>query len=59
MSVFRVTKQFKEDFDLVAKHYQLEECGELNEVKEHVRNHLADAMVSFAAMAAEIRNGGC
>lgn len=56
MSNFRVTKQFAEDFELVAEHYGLKKYGEYEEAKQAARNDLEAAQVSFAAMAREIKN---
>ena len=54
-SEIKVTKQFAQDFILVAKHYMLEELGEIEEAKKAARNDMANAEISYRAMADEIR----
>lgn len=56
MSISKVTKQFANDFELVAEHYGLNELGEYEEAKQAARHDLEVAQVSFAAMAHEIKN---
>lgn len=51
----KATRQFSEDFELVAAHYRLKELGEYDEAKRAARNDLEAAQVSFAAMAQEIK----
>jgi hypothetical protein len=51
------TKQFIVDFMMVSSHYMLAELGELEAAKECARNDMANAEISYAAMAAEIING--
>ena len=50
-----VTEQFVDDFDTVAKHYRLADLGELESAKACARADLANAIPTYAAMAAEIR----
>lgn len=51
----RVSKQFKADFDLVARHFNLAELGELEDAKDAVRRDPEGAMACFAAMGADLR----
>ena len=50
-----VPREFAADFELVAAHYLLAECGELEAAKDAARSDLDSATVTFAALAAEIR----
>jgi hypothetical protein len=50
-----VTKQFSDDFALVAAHYKLAELGELEEAKATARADLESAIVCFAAMAERLK----
>lgn len=54
-SEVKVTKQFQQDFMLVAKHYMLEELGELETAKQAARGDMENAEICYAAMAKEIR----
>lgn len=52
----RVSREFKQNFDLVARYYGLAEAGELEEAKEAVRRNPESAVICFAAMAQWVRN---
>ncbi len=52
-----VPKQFIEDFELVATHYNLKELGEYYQAKDAARSNLESAITTFAAIAKEIRDG--
>ena len=52
-----VPKQFVEDFELVASHYKLKELGQYDEAKKAARADLDAAIVTFASLAQEVRNG--
>lgn len=49
-----VPREFAADFELVAAHYCLAERGELDVAKEAARADLDSAIVTYAALAAEI-----
>jgi hypothetical protein len=51
----RVSREFKQSFDLVARYFRLEELGELEQAKEAVRRNPDDATISFAEMARWVR----
>jgi hypothetical protein len=51
----RVSREFKANFDLVARHFRLVELGELEEAKEAVRRDPEVASTCFAAMAVWVR----
>jgi hypothetical protein len=51
----RVSREFKANFDLVAKYYGLLELGELDAAKEAVRRDPEGAQSCFAAMAVWVR----
>lgn len=51
----RVTQQFIDDFELVAKFYGLRESGEYELAKQVVRNDLAHAQTCFASIAEQLR----
>lgn len=51
----RVSREFKANFDLVAKHYRLAELGELDDAKDAVRRDPEGAHACFAAMGAWVR----
>jgi hypothetical protein len=51
----RVSREFKQSFDLVARYFRLEELGELDQAKEAIRRNPADAVLSFAEMARWVR----
>lgn len=53
----RASRQFVEDFELVAEHYGLHESGEYMVAKEAARADLEAATVTFATLADEIRKG--
>lgn len=53
----RVPAKFVEDFMVVARHYMLEQHGELEQARECARNDLDNAMPCYAIMADEIRRG--
>jgi hypothetical protein len=53
----RASVQFIKDFDTVAGHFKLAELGELDQAKQCARNDMANAEISFSAMAQKIRNG--
>jgi len=55
ISNVKVSKQFQDDFMLVAAHYMLDELGELETAKQAARNDMAAAEVCYASLAAEIR----
>ena len=48
--------EFVANFMLVSEFYMLADLGELEEAKEAARNDMANAEVSYAAMADEIRS---
>ncbi len=50
-----VPKQFIDDFELVADHYNLKELGEYDQAKDAARSNLESAITTFAAIAKEIR----
>ena len=50
-----VTKQFSDDFELVATHYKLKELGQYDEAKKAARADLDTAIVTFASLAQEVR----
>lgn len=52
-----VSKRFAADFETVATHYSLRELGEYETAKTAARQDLEAAQETFAAIAAEIRNG--
>lgn len=49
-----VSKQFADDFEAVATHYKLRECGEYEAAKEAARRDLDNAATCYAALAREI-----
>lgn len=49
--------EFVADFIVVAKHYLLEELGELELAKQMARDDMANAEICYSALANEIRNG--
>lgn len=51
----RVSREFKANFNLVARFFHLAELGELEQAKEAVRRDPEEAVTSFAAMAAWVR----
>lgn len=53
-SEIKVSKKFSTDFLKVAKHYMLEELGELETAKQAARNDMENAEVCYASLAAEI-----
>ena len=50
-----VPRAFVADFECVAKHYKLEELGELADAKAAVKRDLENAIISFEVMATECR----
>lgn len=56
-STTRASRQFVEDFELVADHYGLHERGEYMDAKEAARADIAAATATFAVLADEIRKG--
>lgn len=50
------SKSFVADFEAVAAHYRLRECGEYDQAKAAARADLDAAIVCFAAMAGEIND---
>ena len=52
------TREFADDFQLVAKHFKLSELGEIETAKQCARDDMSNAIVSYAAMAKEIRING-
>lgn len=57
LSKSKASKQFVDDFALVAKHYMLAEHGELELAKQMARDDMANAEISYRALANEISNG--
>jgi hypothetical protein len=57
-SPVQATRAFKADFDLVARHYHLSELGELETAKQCARADMSNAIISYSAMAKEIRKNG-
>lgn len=53
ISEVKATKQFQQDFMLVAKHYKLAELGELEIAKQAARGDMENAEICYAAMALE------
>lgn len=47
--------QFRQDFDVVAAHYRLMDTGEYETAWEAAMDDLENAMLTYAALAAEIR----
>lgn len=52
-----VPKQFVADFECVAKHYKLEELGELADARAAVKRDTANAIITFARLAEAVRKG--
>ena len=50
-----VSQNFAADFELVASHYRLKECGEYEAAKAAARGDLEAAITTFASLANEIR----
>lgn len=50
-----VTKQFADDFELVANYYGLKHIGEYLEAKDAARNDLENAIITYAHLASEVR----
>lgn len=50
-----VTRQFADDFEAVAYHYGLKHIGEYLIAKDAARSDLENAMLTYAALAEEIR----
>ena len=50
-----VPAQFAGEFELVAAHYNLRECGEYDQAKDAARSDLENAQATYAALAEEIR----
>lgn len=50
-----VSKQFVDDFELVADFYKLRECGEYDMAKKNAREDLENAIPCFAEQAENIR----
>lgn len=53
----KVPVTFIADFELAAQYYNLHALGEFEGAKRDAKNDLANAIISFAALAAEIRRG--
>lgn len=51
----KVSKQFFDDFELVAAHYELKKHGEYDLAKDLARKDLDNAIVCYAAMAKQLR----
>lgn len=51
----RVSREFKANFDLVARHFNLVDMGELEAAKEAVRRDYESAATCFEAMGAWVR----
>ena len=49
-----VPPKFVKDFEAVAKHYRLRECGEYETAKAAARADLDAAITTYAAMAKDI-----
>jgi hypothetical protein len=49
-----VPRQFVDDFEAVAKHYKLRECGEYDQARNAARADLDNAIICFASLAREI-----
>lgn len=52
-----VPRVFVADFECVAKHYKLEELGELADAKAAVKRDTAAAIVTYARLADVVRKG--
>ena len=52
-----VPRAFVADFECVAKHYKLEELGELADAKAAVKCDTASAIVTYARLADAVRKG--
>lgn len=50
-----VNKQFADDFEVVADHYGLKHIGEYLIAKDAARSDLENAMLTYAALAEEIK----
>lgn len=50
-----VPRQFADDFELVANHYNLRELGEYEGAKQAASADLDNAITTYAALAAEIQ----
>lgn len=50
-----VPRKFADDFEAVAIRYNLKETGEYEIAKQAARNDLENAIVTYAALAKEIR----
>ena len=55
--IVKVSRQFREDFDVVAKFYKLAELGELETARAAVRRDKPAAIVTFARLADAVRKG--
>ena len=55
--IVKVPRQFREDFDVVAKFYKLAELGELETAKAAVKRDTQAAIVTFARLADAVRKG--
>ena len=50
-----VSRQFVQDFELVAAHYNLKELGEYETAKDLARNDLENAVICYSELAKDIR----
>lgn len=50
-----VPRQFVDDFETVAEHYGLRHIGEYLIAKDAARDDLENAIVTYAALAEEVR----
>lgn len=55
--IVKVSRQFREDFELVTKHYRLPELGELELARAAVRRDTASAITTYARLADAVRKG--
>lgn len=51
----KVSRQFLDDFNTVADHYDLRQLGEYETARDAARRDIESAQVCFAAMAERIR----
>lgn len=58
MSISRAPRQFAEDFELVAEHYQLREHGEYERAKAAARDNMQNAITCYTAIANRLRADG-
>ncbi len=55
MSTQKASKQFVENFMLVAEYYEFEAHGELEEAKQGARDDMEQAEICYASIAEHVR----